>query len=149
MQGLQVLLCGGKVQPSLVRFAVLLVEQNCAFSEINSSRSDFSCFRLGRFLMLWAFYAAVWLLALGGIGLLCADMKRFKSAAIVMCVFMGALLVARVETLAAFLGTDGAALLVAGGAAYLLGLLFYGLGSRHEWMHGVFHLLCLAGSLLH
>ena len=41
------------------------------------------------------------------------------------------------------------ALLVAGGAAYLLGLLFYGLGSRHEWMHGVFHLLCLAGSLLH
>ena len=98
---------------------------------------------------MWAFYAAVWLLALGGIGLLCADKKRFKSAAIVMYVFMGALLVARVETLAAFLGTDGAALLVAGGAAYLLGLLFYGLGSRHEWMHGVFHLLCLAGSLLH
>ena len=59
--------------------------------------------------MLWAFYAAVWLLALGGIGLLCADKKRFKSAAIVMYVFMGALLVAREEALAACLGTDGAA----------------------------------------
>lgn len=97
----------------------------------------------------WIFYAVVWLIALGGIALLGVDLKRFKSIAIVLYVFMGALLVFRAGDLREMLGPEGLALLLAGGGAYLVGLLFYGLASRHEWMHGVFHVLCLAGSVLH
>ena len=97
----------------------------------------------------WLFYAVIWLLALGGIALLCVDIRRFKSVGIVLYVFMGVLLVTRMGALLPFLGQTGAELLLAGGIAYLVGLIFYGLGSRREWMHGVFHLLCLAGSVLH
>ena len=97
----------------------------------------------------WFFYAVIWLLALGGITLLCVDIRRFKSVGIVLYVFMGVLLVTRMGALLPFLGQTGAELLVTGGIAYLIGLIFYGLGSRREWMHGVFHLLCLAGSILH
>ena len=97
----------------------------------------------------WFFYGVIWLLALGGIAMLCVDIKKYKSVTIVLYVFMGVLLVLRAGEFMTFLGQDGTALLLAGGIAYLIGLLFYGLGSRHEWMHGVFHVFCLVGSILH
>lgn len=97
----------------------------------------------------WLFYAAVWALAFGGIALLCVDMKRFKSISVVLYVFMGAFMLLRAEPLAIMLDETGLYLLIAGCLSYLLGLLFYGLGSKNEWMHSVFHVLCLAGSVLH
>lgn len=97
----------------------------------------------------WLFYATIWALALGGIALLCVDMKRFKSISVVMYVAMGALMILRAEALAAAIGQTGTYLLIGGALSYLLGLLFYGLGSRNEWMHSVFHVLCLAGSVSH
>ena len=39
-------------------------------------------------------------------------------------------------------------LLVAGGIAYSLGAILYGLGKKHKWMHSIFHLFILSGSLL-
>lgn len=97
----------------------------------------------------WAFYAVIWLVALGGITLLCIDLKKYKSVSIALYIFLGVLLVSRMDAFLAFLGQTGAWLLLTGGGVYLLGLLFYGLGSKHEWMHAVFHFLCLLGSLLH
>lgn len=97
----------------------------------------------------WIFYAAIWLIAFGGIALLCVDLKKYKSIAIIMYVFMGALLVFRADAFQGILGPVGTALLLAGGTAYLIGLLFYGLATRHEWMHATFHVLCLIGSIFH
>ena len=97
----------------------------------------------------WIFYAVIWLIALCGISLLCVDLKKYKSIAILMYVVMGVLLVVRVDAFQGIMGPAGTALLLAGGAAYLIGLLFYGLATRHKWMHAVFHVLCLAGSVLH
>lgn len=62
---------------------------------------------------------------------------------------MEVLLVTRIGALLPFLRWTGTGQLVAGGIAYLIGLLFYVLGSHRERMHGVFHLLCLAGSTFH
>lgn len=97
----------------------------------------------------WGFYALLWFFAIGGSTLLCVDMKKYKSIAVVMYVLMGVILVFRIDSLIQLIGKTGAWLLLAGGAVYLIGLLFYGLGSRRKWMHSVFHVLCLAGSLLH
>ena len=47
------------------------------------------------------------------------------------------------------MGTGGVILLVAGGIAYTVGSILYGLGSSHKWMHSIFHLFILAGSILH
>ncbi len=97
----------------------------------------------------WVLYGVIWALALGGVALLCVDIERFKSLATVMYVVMGALVVMRAGEVWAIVGSTGALLLLAGALAYLVGLLFYGLGTRREWMHSVFHVLCLAGSVLH
>lgn len=97
----------------------------------------------------WIFYAIIWFLAFGGITLLCVNMKRFKSITVVMYVVMGGLIVIRADIFAQFIEKTGVALMVAGSLIYLLGLLFYGLGSKREWMHSVFHVLCLIGSVIH
>ena len=97
----------------------------------------------------WVFYALLWLFAIGGITLLCIDLKKYKSVAVVMYVLMGFVLITRIDSFIQYIGETGTWLLLAGGAVYLVGLLFYGLGTRRKWMHSVFHVLCLVGSLLH
>lgn len=97
----------------------------------------------------WIYYIAIWLSAICGITLLCIDMRRFKSISVVMYVLICITLVARSNILIKTIGGKGVVLLLVGGCAYLLGLLFYGLGSRRKWMHSVFHILCLIGSILH
>lgn len=97
----------------------------------------------------WVFYALFWLFAIGGITLLCVDMKKYKSFAVVLYVLMGFALITRIDSFIQYIGETGTWLLLAGGAVYLIGLLFYGLGTRRKWMHSVFHVLCLVGSLLH
>ena len=39
--------------------------------------------------------------------------------------------------------------LLAGGIAYTVGAVLYGMGSRLRYMHSVFHLFVLAGSVMH
>lgn len=97
----------------------------------------------------WIFYALIWFMAMSGITLLCVNMKKFKSITTLMYVLMGIILFVRADTLSKIIGETGIHLLLAGGIVYLIGLLFYGLGSKREWMHFVFHLLCIAGSIIH
>ena len=78
----------------------------------------------------WIFYALIWFIAIGGITLLCVNIKRFKSITIVMYVVMGVILMVRADTLSQIIGETGMYLLFAGGVVYLIGLMFYGLGSK-------------------
>lgn len=39
--------------------------------------------------------------------------------------------------------------LIAGGVAYTVGAVLYGLGKKVPYMHAVWHLFVLAGSVLH
>jgi hemolysin III len=38
--------------------------------------------------------------------------------------------------------------LLSGGIAYTVGAVLYGLGKKHRYMHAVFHLFALMGSIL-
>ncbi|MBQ4094401.1 MAG: hemolysin III family protein, partial [Oscillospiraceae bacterium] len=52
-------------------------------------------------------------------------------------------------TVIAAIGMAGFWLLLAGGIAYTVGAVLYGIGSKVRYMHSVFHLFVLAGSVLH
>ena len=45
-------------------------------------------------------------------------------------------------------GSAGLIWLLAGGIAYTLGAILYGLGRKIPYMHAVFHLFVIAGSVL-
>ena len=47
------------------------------------------------------------------------------------------------------MGMGGVVLLVSGGIAYTVGAVLYGLGKNHGYMHSIFHLFILLGSILH
>ncbi|MBQ1344717.1 hemolysin III family protein, partial [Candidatus Saccharibacteria bacterium] len=47
------------------------------------------------------------------------------------------------------MGWGGLLFLILGGVAYSLGALLYALGAKIKYMHCIFHIFCLAGTILH
>ena len=96
----------------------------------------------------WTIFAAIWGLAALGVILNAIDMKKFRVFSTILYPLMGWAIIAAFRPLAAALPPAGIWLLVAGGVAYTLGLIFYGL-KKHRYMHSVWHLFVMAGSVLH
>ena len=96
----------------------------------------------------WTIFGVIWGVAILGIVLNSIDIKRFKVFSMICYLVMGWCIVFKVSLLPELLGTAGVVLLVAGGIAYTVGAILYGLGKKHKYMHSIFHLFILLGSLL-
>lgn len=96
----------------------------------------------------WTIFGAVWGLAILGIILNSIDLKRYKVFSMICYLLMGWLIIFRIDILLNSLPTGGLVLLVLGGIAYTIGAIFYGIGKKYKYMHSVFHLFILAGSIL-
>jgi hemolysin III len=94
------------------------------------------------------FFVLIWALAIGGIvaEAFWAYRPRWLSASVYL--LMGWLVVIAINPLAATLPPAGLWLLVAGGLCYTVGTIFYVL-KRVRYMHAIWHLFVLAGSVLH
>jgi hemolysin III len=96
----------------------------------------------------WWLFAIVWTLAAAGIALEAFWVYRPKWLSVVVYLGMGWLAVFMIKPLTASLEPAGVWLLLAGGLAYTLGTVFYVL-KRVKFMHAIWHLWVLAGSVLH
>lgn len=96
----------------------------------------------------WVLFGIVWTLALIGIGTeaFWAYRPRWLSAAVYLG--MGWMVVLAIRPLMENLAPAGLWLLVAGGLAYTVGTAFYVM-KRVPYMHAVWHVWVLAGSILH
>ena len=97
----------------------------------------------------WTIFGIVWGLAILGIVLNAIDLKKYKVFSIVCYLLMGWCIIIKASVLPQLLGTAGFALLLAGGIVYTIGAILYGAGKKHKWMHSIFLLACVIGSLLH
>ena len=88
-------------------------------------------------------------MAILGIILNAIDLKKYKVFSMICYLGMGWAIIFKANLLPILLPLPGLVLLVAGGIAYTLGAILYGLGKKHKWMHSIFHLFILLGSLLH
>ena len=61
---------------------------------------------------------------------------------------MGWCIIVKGGLLPKILTTNGFILLVAGGIAYTIGAVIYGVGKKHKYFHSIFHLFILLGSFL-
>ena len=68
---------------------------------------------------------------------------------IIIYLAMGWLVLIALGPLLGRLSTTGFRWLLAGGAFYTVGVIFYGLSRRYQFAHGVWHLFVMAGSLSH
>lgn len=96
----------------------------------------------------WVLFAVVWALALIGISLEAFWVYRPKWVSAVVYLGMGWLALAAIRPLAENLEPGGVWLLIGGGLAYTVGTIFYVL-KRVKFMHAVWHLWVLAGTVLH
>jgi hemolysin III len=96
----------------------------------------------------WSLFAIVWAIALLGVLFQVTLLRRWPVASVGLYVGMGFLIVVAIKPLVATLTLDGLRLLIAGGLAYVLGLVFYG-WRRLPYHHAVWHLFVLAGSTFH
>ena len=97
----------------------------------------------------WGLLAVVWGLAAVAITLTAIDLKRFRVLSMVLYIGMGWTILFRLPLLIQAMGWGGFALILAGGLCYTVGAVLYGMGKKKRYMHSVFHLFVIAGSVCH
>lgn len=85
-----------------------------------------------------------------GIALNAVDLHKFRVISMVLYMTIGWSVIFLMKPLLACYSAAFFFWLFAGGLAYMLGCIFYGLGStgKHPYCHSVFHLFVLAGSII-
>lgn len=96
----------------------------------------------------WMLFGVIWGLALLGIIFKLTFGHRYKALQVSTYLAMGWLVVVAATELPAILGATELVLLVSGGLAYTLGVVFY-LVHRIPFNHAIWHLFVLAGGALH
>ena len=97
----------------------------------------------------WWMFGAIWGLAVLGMVLDALPLHGARVLQMVIYFVMGWLIVLALKPLLAVLPTAGFIWLLTGGLFYTSGIVFYALDHRYPWMHGVWHLFVLAGSISH
>jgi hemolysin III len=62
---------------------------------------------------------------------------------------MGWMIVLAIKPLLGVMSLTGFIWLLSGGIFYTSGIVFFALDKRYPWMHGIWHLFVLAGSVSH
>ena len=88
-------------------------------------------------------------LAAIAITLTAIDLHRFRVLSMVLYIGMGWTIVFRLPLLMQAVGPAGFGLILAGGLCYTIGAILYGMGKKKRYMHSVFHLFVIAGSVCH
>lgn len=96
----------------------------------------------------WTYFGLVWGLSAIGILLKAMSVDKFKVLGLILNIALGWCVVFVFGTIVKTLGAWAAGLLLAGGIAYTLGVVFYVTGKKKPYMHSVFHIFIVIGSLL-
>ena len=84
-----------------------------------------------------------------GVVLNAISVERFKVVSMICYLAMGWVVVLAMGTFRQNVSAVGFWCLLSGGICYTVGAALYGLGKKLPYIHGVFHLFVLAGSVLH
>jgi hemolysin III len=96
----------------------------------------------------WSLFGVIWGLAAGGVALEALSRGRARRFQLVLYLAMGWIIVVAARPLMEGLRPAGLVLLMAGGLAYTLGVVFF-LWRRLPFHHAVWHLFVLGGSACH
>lgn len=99
--------------------------------------------------LAWTLFAVVWGCAIVACTLTAIDLKKYNVFSMICYLAMGWIIIFFVKQTYEVMGTGGLVFLITGGVAYTIGSVLYGLGKKRKWMHSIFHLFILAGSILH
>lgn len=96
----------------------------------------------------WGLFFFEWILAIIAATLTAIDLKKYEVFSMICYIGMGWAVIPFAKQVLIVLTAPGFALLLAGGIAYTIGAVLYGIGSKKKWMHSVFHIFVVLGALL-
>ena len=96
----------------------------------------------------WGLLTAEWVLAAIATTLTAVDLKKYTVFSMVCYIGMGWGIIFFLPQTIALMTVPGFWLLLSGGIAYTIGAILYGIGVKKRWMHSVFHIFVVIGSLL-
>lgn len=97
----------------------------------------------------WVMFGIIWGLAALAITLTAIDIKKYQVFSMICYVGMGWGIIFAYRLLVEAITFKGFLWLMGGGLCYTIGAILYGIGKKHKWVHSIFHLFVLAGSILH
>ena len=97
----------------------------------------------------WFIFGIQWAFAFIGIVVKVFSTGKYDLISTLMYAVMGWMIVIRWQDLVDSIPSPALTLILAGGITYTLGIVFYLLDTRMKYLHFVWHLFVMAGSLLH
>ena len=98
--------------------------------------------------LAWWLLGIVWGAAILGIALNSIDLERYKNFSVICYLAMGWGILGAYKAYGFLLERGGIWLLVSGGVAYTVGVIFYSIQKKKKYMHSIFHIFVVAGSVL-
>ena len=97
----------------------------------------------------WALFAFVGVVTTVGIVLTSVKIDKFTVMEVICHLLNGWSILVGIPALLQTAGTGGVAWMLAGGIMYTVGSILYGIGSRKKYVHCIFHVFCLLGTICH
>lgn len=94
-------------------------------------------------------FGVVWACCFTAATLTAIDLEKFQVLSMICYLGMGWCIIFFIKPTIQCLGVGGTVFLITGGVAYTIGAVLYGIGKKKKYMHSVFHLFVVAGSILH
>ena len=96
----------------------------------------------------WVLFGIVWGLAALAVTLTAIDLKKYEILSMSCYIGMGWSVVIAFKTAIQAMTLEGMLWCLAGGIAYTIGAVLYGVGKKKRFMHSVFHIFVVLGSIL-
>ena len=96
----------------------------------------------------WGLFGFVWGLTAVASVFTAIDLRKYRVFSMICYLGMGWCIIPAAKVAMIAIAKPGLILLLAGGIAYTLGAAIYGLGKKWRYMHSVFHIFVVLGSLL-
>ena len=99
-------------------------------------------------LLGWGLFAFEWVMAAIATTLTAIDLKKYNVISMICYIGLGWAIIPFARQALEVLTLPGFLFLLSGGIAYTIGAVLYGIGSKRKWMHSVFHIFVVLGSVL-
>ena len=101
-----------------------------------------------RQVLAWVLFGFEWGMAALCVVLNAVDLKKYRVFSMIIYIIMGWCIIVAIKPIIRVMSLPGFLILLAGGISFTIGAVLYGLGKRKRYMHSVFHLFVLMGSIL-
>ena len=96
----------------------------------------------------WGMFFFQWGLAVMAIALTAIDLKKYNVFSMICYIGMGWAIIPFAGIIMEVLGEGCFWLLLGGGISFTIGAVLYGIGKKKKWIHSVFHIFTVIGTVL-